>query len=160
MKFKPTRRKMLFAERAVFGEIRCAQGLGSGCARGRAHSARGEEGFTLAEVLAALVFMAIVIPVAVQGLRIANQAGQVAVRKGEATRVAERVLNESIVTTNWNKAGMSGASAEGMHQFRWALRNETWSQDPLHLLSVQVTFAVQGQNYDVNLSTLVDTSQR
>ena len=160
MKFKLTRRKMLFAERAVSGEIRCAQPLGSGCARGRTHSARGEEGFTLAEVLAALVFMAIVIPVAVQGLRIANQAGQVAVRKGEATRVAERVLNESIVTTNWNKAGLSGASAEGMHQFRWALRNEAWSQNPLRLLSVQVTFAVQGQNYDVDLSTVVDTSQQ
>lgn len=117
-------------------------------------------GFTLAEVLAALVFMAIVIPVAVQGLRIANLAGQVAVRKGEATRVAERVLNESIVTTNWNKAGLSGASTEGMHDYRWALRNEIWTQNPFRLLSVQVTFAVQSQNYDVLLSTLVDTSQQ
>src|SRR2546427_2640107 len=33
--------------------------------------------FTLAEVLAALAFMAIVIPVAVNGLRVANRAGQV-----------------------------------------------------------------------------------
>src|SRR5438552_3602864 len=115
--------------------------------------------FTLAEVLAALVFMSIVIPVALQGLRIANLAGQVAVRKSEATRVAERVLNESIVTTNWNKAGVSGIINEGTHQFRWLLRNETWTQEPIRLVSVQVDFAVQGQDYDVRLSTLVDNSQ-
>jgi type II secretory pathway pseudopilin PulG len=117
-------------------------------------------GFTLAEVLAALVFMAIVIPVAVQGLKIANQAGQVAVRKGEAARVAERVLNESIVTTNWSKSGLSGSATEGIHQFHWLLRNEVWNQEPLHLLSVQVSFAVQGQDYDVRLNTVVDNSQQ
>jgi type II secretory pathway pseudopilin PulG len=116
-------------------------------------------GFTLAEVLAALMFMAIVIPVALQGLKIANTAGQVAVRKAEATRVADRLLSESIVTTNWNKPGLSGSVQEGAHQFRWLLRNDTWNQDPMRVLSVQVTFAVQGQDYDVRLSTLVDNSQ-
>ncbi len=103
--------------------------------------------------------MAIVIPVALQGIKIANQAGQVAVRKTEAARVAERVLNESIVTTNWDKSGLSGTVTEGMHEFRWQLRNEPWTQQPLRLVSVQVTFAVQGQDYDVRLSTLADNSQ-
>ncbi len=117
-------------------------------------------GFTLAEVLAALVFMAIVIPVALEGLNIASRSGQVAVRKSEAARVAERVLNESIVTTNWTRAGLSGTIMEGTHQFRWQLRNDPWSQNPLRTLSVQVTYAVQGRDYDVRLSTLVDTSQQ
>src|SRR2546425_815074 len=76
-------------------------------------SVASTSGFTLAEVLAALVFMAIVIPVAVEGLQIANRAGQVAVRKGEAMRVADRILNESIVTTNWSKSGQSGSVIEG-----------------------------------------------
>ena len=69
---------------------------------------RGVDAFTLAEVLAALVFMAIVIPVALQGLQIASRAGTVAERKREAARVAERVLNESIVTTNYVQAVSSG----------------------------------------------------
>src|SRR2546430_9112748 len=84
-------------------------------------------GFNLAEVLAALVFMAIVIPVAVQGLRIANLSGQVAVRKSEASRVAERVLSESILTPYWNKSTLSGAAFEGLHQFRWQIRNQPWT---------------------------------
>jgi hypothetical protein len=104
------------------------------------------------------MFMAIVIPAAVQGLRIANLAGQVAVRKTEALRVAERVLNESIVTTNWNRSGLSGSCTEGTHQFRWLARNDPWSQDPMRLLSVQVIFTVQGQEHDIHLSTMVDNS--
>jgi len=125
---------------------------------GANHQQRNQAGFTLAEVLAALLFMAIVIPVALEGLKIANLAGQVAVRKSEAMRVADRVLNESLVTTNWNRSGVSGLVSEGTHEFRWLLRNEGWTQEPLRLVSVQVTFAVQGQDYDVRLSTLADNS--
>jgi len=55
-------------------------------------------GFTLAEVLAALMFLAIVIPTAVEALHVASLAGEVAAGKSEAARVADRVLNESIVT--------------------------------------------------------------
>jgi len=67
-------------------------------------SRRSQTAFTLAEVLAALVFMAIVIPVAIEALSIASRAGEVAARKNEAALVAERILAENIVTTNWDKA--------------------------------------------------------
>ena len=36
---------------------------------------RRQAAFTLVEVLAALTFMAIVVPVAIQGVRVANRAG-------------------------------------------------------------------------------------
>ena len=42
-------------------------------------------GFTLVEVLAALLFMAILIPVAMRAVQIANRAGQVGDRKAVAT---------------------------------------------------------------------------
>ena len=118
--------------------------------------ARG--GFTLAEVLAALVFMAIVIPVAVQGLRVANLAGQVGERKAVAIRVAERALNELVVTRQWQTSAQNGSTQEGPVQYRWVMRLEPWNQGALRLLTVQVTFPVQGQDYDVRLSTLVDTT--
>src|SRR6266513_339917 len=73
----------------------------------RRSALRHEAAFTLAEVLAALLFMAIVIPVAVQGLRIASRAGSVAERKSAAARVAEKILNENLVTTNWNRSEQS-----------------------------------------------------
>jgi type II secretory pathway pseudopilin PulG len=119
---------------------------------------RARAGFTLAEVLAALLFMAIVIPGAGQGLRVASLAAEVAARKTQAARVAERILNESLVTTNWNKANQNGTAFEGDRPFRWTLRDETWSQDgnlnAPHLLTVEVTYPVQSRDYVVRLSTL------
>jgi type II secretory pathway pseudopilin PulG len=117
----------------------------------------GNAGFTLAEVLAALLFMAIVIPVAVQGLRISSRAGSLAERKREAVRVAEKILNESIVTTNWNKSATSGTITEADRDYRWTLRTESWTESTMQLLSVEVTFPVQGEDYAVQLSTLANT---
>src|SRR2546423_14922419 len=114
---------------------------------------RKEAAFTLAEVLAALVFMAILIPVALEGLSIASRAGEVAVRKSEAALVAERILNENIVTTNWNRTMQSGSLRQGARDFRWTLRNDPWTQDPnqnvIRLLSVEVTFGAQGRDYSI-----------
>lgn len=118
---------------------------------------RNAAAFTLAEVLAALLFMAIVIPVAMQGLRIASLAGEVAVCKTQAARVAERVLNESVVTTNWSTSQQSGVITESRRQFNWTLRNEIWNADAMQLLTVEVTFAAQDKNYSVRISTLASS---
>lgn len=114
------------------------------------------EGFTLAEVLAALMFMAIVIPVAMQGLSIASRAGAVAERKREAVRVAERMLNETLVTTNWSQSAQSGVVKEMDREYQWRLRNDRWTESTMQLLTVEVTFPVQGKDYAVQLSTLVE----
>lgn len=118
--------------------------------------ARGLAGFTLAEVLAALMFMAIVIPVAMQGLHIAGRAGAVAERKREAVRVAERVLNENLAMTNLIQSAQSGVVQELDRQYRWSLRSERWTEATMQLLTVEVTFPVQGQDYTVQLSTLAE----
>jgi len=105
-----------------------------------------------------LLFMAIVIPVAVQGLRIASLSGEVAVRKGAAARVAERILNENIVTTNWNQSVQSGTITENDREFRWTLKNQTWDQDSMQLLTAEVTYSVRGRDYSVRLTTLADNT--
>ena len=129
---------------------------------GRAGGRRHTAAFTMAEVLAALLFMAIVIPAAVEGLHIASLAGTVAERKGEAARVAERVLAESLVTTNWDQSVQTGSLTEGARQFRWTLHNDPWNQDPnqnvMRQLSVEVIFTAQNRDYAVRLTTLVDSS--
>ena len=125
---------------------------------------RSAAAFTLAEVLAALLFMAIVIPAAVEGLHIASLAGAVAERKGEAARVAQRLLTESLVTTNWNQSAQGGTVTEGQRQFNWTMRNDPWNQDPyqnvIRVLTVEVKFTAQNRDYLVRMSTLVDSSQQ
>lgn len=125
---------------------------------GASHRARRCCGFTLAEVLAALAFLAILIPVVVECLTIASRAGEVAERKAQAARVAANVLNESIVTTNWAQSSQNGTEEDGTQQYKWTLESNPWNQDPMRVLTVDVKYTVQGKDYSVQLSTLVDGS--
>jgi prepilin-type N-terminal cleavage/methylation domain-containing protein len=119
-----------------------------------------QRGFTLAEVLAALVFMAIVIPVTLQGVRIASRAGSVAERKAVAARLAERKLNELIVTGQWQSSASWGTLSEGWQTYDWEVESESWAEDGvMRVLTVRVTVPVQGEDYDVRISTLVDATQ-
>jgi len=116
-------------------------------------SRTAKAGFTLAEVLAAMLFMAIVIPVAVGALRIGSLAGEVATRKAVAARIADRVLNEMIIMGTSQK--LSGQIQEGPIQYNWTINIESAGLDTLRLATVDVTFAAQGKDYDVKLSTLL-----
>jgi type II secretory pathway pseudopilin PulG len=113
--------------------------------------------FTLVEVLAALLFLAIVIPTAVEALHMATLSGEVAVRKNAAARVADRILNNSIVTTNWNSGTQNGTVTEGVTDYRWTLTSQTWPQDSMQLLAAEVTYSAQGKDYSVKLSTLASS---
>jgi len=114
-------------------------------------------GFTLAEVLAALLFLAIVIPAAVEALHVASLAGEVAARKGAAARLADRVLNESLVTTNWNTGTQSGTVSQGGFEFHWTLTSQSWPVDTMELLTVEVKYPARGRDYSVKLSTLANS---
>ncbi len=136
--------------------------------------------FTLAEVLVALGFIAIITPVVVSGLKLASVAGEVSQRKALAMRLAERVMNETIVTGQWNATGQTITEQAGSLPLRYTIRNEPWTAlgnitavntanginqsyvnaNNLHLLSVDVSFPAQGQTYTVHLSTVVDITKQ
>ncbi len=117
---------------------------------------RARAGFTLVEVLAALVFMGIVIPVALEAVRVAGLAGEVAERKVAAARIADRILNELIVTDGLRQASATGVAEEGMRRYEWSMRTETWTVASLNLVTLNVVFNARGKEYDVNLTTLFD----
>jgi hypothetical protein len=106
------------------------------------------------EVLASLLFLAIVIPAAIEAMRVASLSGQVAARKGAAARVADNVLNESLVLTNWTGGTRSGTMTDGALDYRWTLTSQPWEQNSLTLLTAEVTFQAQGRDYSVKLNTL------
>jgi type II secretory pathway pseudopilin PulG len=116
-------------------------------------------GFTLVEVLAALVFMAILIPVTMEAVRVASRAGQVSARKAVATRIAERVLNELLATGALRQNASSGQIEERNRVYDWTMRSEAWREDQMNLVTMTVTYEVQGKEYDVTLATLYDTTQ-
>ena len=111
-----------------------------------------------------MLFLAIVIPVAVEVLQVASLSGEVAARKSEAARVADRVLSESLVMANW-QGRQSGTVSEGILDFRWTVSSHPWSQMPagqsawpLNLVTAEVTYSAEGKDYAVKLSTLASST--
>jgi hypothetical protein len=94
----------------------------------------------------------------VEGLRVANLAGQVGQRKAVAARIAERVLDELFVTGQLRSTASRGVIQEGAQRYEWNMKSESWPIDAMRVVTVQVTFPVQGRDYDVRLCTLVDNS--
>lgn len=115
----------------------------------------GARAFTLVEVLAALLMMAIIIPVAMEGMSVSSRAGVLGQRKATAMRVGERMLNELIVEGQADQNSTSGNVVEGDTNYPWSMRSENWPEDPMLHVTVTVTFTVQGNSYDVSVSTLV-----
>jgi general secretion pathway protein I len=131
----------------------------SGASRNGAPYRREGRGFTLVELLAAMAFMAIVIPVVMQALAISNRAGQVAQRKAIAARVADRVLGEYVANGTQNRGLQRGTVEEGPYQFQWNIALENWREDNMRLVTATVTYPVQGKDYSVEMSTLVGLTQ-
>lgn len=141
---------------------------------------KNRAGFTLAEILVALGLMAIITPVVVRGLSLASLAGELAQRKSLAIRVAGRILNETILTGQWNNTGQGGTEQAGAIPLHWTIRNEPWNAlgtitsvntanginqgfvnaNNLHVLSVDVSFPAQGQTYAVHVSTVIDITKQ
>lgn len=125
------------------------------------HRRPGEatRGFTLVEVLAALLLMAIVVPVALEGLQLASRSGEAAARKVAACRIAERVINEAVVATNYNQGTSQGTTYEDGRAYTWALHNQIWSFDTMRELTADVTYEVRGRRIAVRVATLVPQTQ-
>jgi type II secretion system protein I len=121
---------------------------------------QANRGFTLIELLAAMTFMAIVIPVTMHALAISNRAGQVAQRKAIAARVADRALNEYVANSRNLLSSQKGVAQEGAFDFNWNIRMETWREDNMRLVTCEVTYPVQGEEYSVTASTLISITTR
>jgi prepilin-type N-terminal cleavage/methylation domain-containing protein len=119
----------------------------------RPHARRG---FTLIEVLATIVLMGIVLPVAMHGISLCMRSAQSARQRGEAAALAESKLNELVATGDWQYGLLSGDFGEAWPEYRWNGAATERADDPsLHELSVRVAWTTRGQERDVTLTTLV-----
>jgi type II secretory pathway pseudopilin PulG len=120
---------------------------------------RRTRAFTLAEVLAALLFMAILVPVAMHGVSVASRAGMLGQRKAAAMRIAERVLDEQIISGQMATATPYGTVMDGDVAYPWTMRSDPWPEDTaitMNIVTVRVEFIVQGTTFEVTASTLHD----
>jgi hypothetical protein len=97
--------------------------------------------------------MAIVMPVAIEAITLSSRIGVAAERKRVAVQLADRMLSEMVATDEWSQGDRSG-TFEDWPGYRWEMQVETWSEDPMEEVSVEVFYQVQGREYRERLSTL------
>ena len=124
----------------------------SGCL---SHTARRRpRGVTLMEVLATLVLVGIILPVAMRGVTIAMHAAANARQQSEATMLAEMKLNELIAARDPDFAGSSGDFGPDRPEYRWQVR--TAGEDfKTYEVTVAVSWETRGGERSVQLSTLI-----
>ena len=119
-------------------------------------------GFTFVEVLAALLFLAVVVPAVVTALTVSNRAAEITDRGTTAGELAENKLNEMLVDNAWQtSSNTSGTFGDAFPGYRWEMTVDNWSADTANAvneLRVEVFYPVQGKERSVRLSTLVNPS--
>ena len=121
-------------------------------------------GFTLIEVLAALLLMAVVMPVVMNGISLATRTSSTARRRDEAAGLAQAKLAEIIASGQWQNGNLSGDFSPDWPDYRWeaALQAQmnsnlgiTTTEVTLQQLDLRVIWRARNAEDSVTLSTLV-----
>jgi prepilin-type N-terminal cleavage/methylation domain-containing protein len=110
-------------------------------------------GFTLIEVLATLMLLAIVLPVAMRGVQIALRSASNAKHTAEASALAETKLNELIVTGQWASSSAGGDFSPEHPEYAWTFENVPRDYN-LNEVFVTVTWTERGMPRTIRLATL------
>ncbi len=120
--------------------------------------------FTFTEVLAAMVVVALIVPVAVRGISLARQLAGDDVRYELAARLADEKLNELIATGEWENGDTEGTFDEGTDEdanYTWALTSDSFDDDgelALTVLTMTVSRTSAARPVSVTLTALVTST--
>ena len=117
--------------------------------------ASGRRGFTIVEVMAAIVVVAIVLPALVHGTLLCMDLAVHARMQAQAASLAQAKLSELAATRTIDEAVQTGDFGQQWPQYRWTATVQSWEDSRLVELDVLVRWNRKGQEYDVAVSTLI-----
>lgn len=116
-------------------------------------------GFTLIEALAALMLMAIVLPVAMGAISTATKMASLTERRARATELADILLAEVVLTRAWEDGDAAGVFDEtygdDVEGYEWVLLVDDWHQPEFKQLTLHVVWQTTRGEQDVRLTTVV-----
>lgn len=112
------------------------------------------DGFTLVEVLATLVLMAIVIPAALRGVSLSLASANRARHLTEAAALADTRINQLIHSGSPTLAGTAGDFGDAWPTYRWACQVQGRDYG-LSELQVTVSWTERGVEQSLSVSTLI-----
>ena len=96
--------------------------------------------FTFVEMLAAMAFLGILIPVVVSALLVSNRAAVVAERSTIAMQLGENRLDEMMLADALDLRGSRGDFGDDRPGYRWELKKADWETSAMTELTLDVFF--------------------
>jgi prepilin-type N-terminal cleavage/methylation domain-containing protein len=118
----------------------------------KANRRRG--GFTFIELLATVVLIGIVMPVAMQTIALCTQLAGQSRKEMEAASLASVKLTELIASGDWESGARSGEFTD-WPGYRWTVDVFNWTESTVRQVDVTVHWQSRGRERELVLSTLV-----
>jgi len=112
-------------------------------------------GFTFIELLATVVLIGIIMPVAMRSIGLCTRLGGQSRRQIEAACLANTKLTELRVTGDWENGNQRGEFEEQWSDYQWKATVVGWTDTTMRQLDVTVSWLTQGKQRSVTLSTLI-----
>ena len=116
------------------------------------------QGFTLVEVLATLLLLAITLPAVMNGISLATRTAGQAERRTEAAGLGRAQLNQIVASGTWQSGNTTGNFGTDWPGYSWELTVAAWPQDTtnagLQELDLKVLWKEHNRDASVTLSTL------
>jgi len=115
-------------------------------------------GFTLAEVLAALLLMSIVLPSIMYGVTLAGKVADQSRRRTEAAGLAQMEMATILANQTWQNGNQSGDFGTDWPDYSWTANAAAWPGDTedagIDEIDLTVTWTVGGKKNSVVLCSL------
>jgi len=112
-------------------------------------------GFTFIELLATVVLIAIIMPVAMRSIGLCTRLGGLSRRQVEAASLAKTKMTELTVTGDWENGNQHGSFGEDWPGYEWKAAVTNWTDSSVRQLDLTVLWESMGRQRTVMLSTLV-----
>lgn len=124
-------------------------GVSRSCGRGR----RG--GFTFIELLATVVLIAAIMPVAMRSIGLCTRLAGQSRRQMEAASLGKAKLTDLIVTGQWQDGNQRGQFEKDWPGYEWSMTVTNWTDASVRQLELTVSWRSVGRQRGVTLSTLM-----
>ena len=112
-------------------------------------------GFTFVELLATMVLIAVIMPVAMRSIGLCTRLAGQSRRQMEAVSLARLKLTELTVTGEWENGDQRGEFGDDWPGFEWEVTVTNWTDSLVRQLDLAVFWRSVGRQREVRLTTLM-----
>jgi prepilin-type N-terminal cleavage/methylation domain-containing protein len=112
-------------------------------------------GFTFIELLATVVLIAIIMPVAMRSIGLCTRLGGLSRRQIEAASLAKAKMTELTITGDWENGNQHGDFGEDWPGYEWKASVTNWTDTTVRQFDLTVLWESAGRQRQVTLNTLI-----